>query len=158
MSSDEEVRAAEDASAVAADAVADDPSNGEKDSGSDGAEAKEGECKRERKERKERPAPRPAVPIKVGELRPGTSGHDVTVKVLAHKTVVDRPRGDGSNLLIAESVVGDDTGVIVFTARGKQVDALKEGAVLELRNAKVSGSFGLRARAAAGRARLRKPV
>ena len=53
------------------------------------------------------------------------------------KVVVDRARPDGSQHRIAESVVGDDSGVIVFTARGKQVDQLKEGAALHLRNAKV---------------------
>eukprot|EP00850_Spirogloea_muscicola_P001353 SM000005S17150 [mRNA] locus=s5:452934:453563:- [translate_table: standard] len=38
---------------------------------------------------------------------------------------------------IAECVVGDATGAVVFTARNDQVDMAKEGATLALRNAKV---------------------
>eukprot|EP00850_Spirogloea_muscicola_P009554 SM000054S18040 [mRNA] locus=s54:13199:13816:- [translate_table: standard] len=38
---------------------------------------------------------------------------------------------------IAECVVGDATGAVVFTARNDQVDVAKEGATLALRNAKV---------------------
>eukprot|EP00850_Spirogloea_muscicola_P026754 SM010090S09462 [mRNA] locus=s10090:57:532:+ [translate_table: standard] len=38
---------------------------------------------------------------------------------------------------IAECVVGDATGAVVFTARNDQVDVAKEGATLALHNAKV---------------------
>lgn len=33
--------------------------------------------------------------------------------------------------------MGDDTGVITFTARNEQVDVMKEGATLIIRNAKI---------------------
>ncbi|CAI5510294.1 unnamed protein product [Closterium sp. Naga37s-1] len=41
------------------------------------------------------------------------------------------------SMRIAECIVGDETGVIVFTARNEQVDVLKEGATVNLRNAKI---------------------
>nr|GEX12952.1 hypothetical protein [Tanacetum cinerariifolium] len=34
-------------------------------------------------------------------------------------------------------LVGDETGVVVFTARNEQVDAMKEGSTVILRNAKI---------------------
>jgi len=64
-------------------------------------------------------AKRPAVFVKVEELRPGTSGHNLAVKVVNHKLVLQRALPDGRNarqLRIAECIVGDATGVIVFTA------------------------------------------
>jgi replication factor A1 len=38
---------------------------------------------------------------------------------------------------IAECLVGDETGVIVFTARNDQVDLMKAGSAVILRNAKI---------------------
>eukprot|EP00898_Chlorokybus_atmophyticus_P008492 jgi/Chlat1/8644/Chrsp87S08039 len=80
---------------------------------------------------------RKPVFIKVQDLRPGTSGHNLTLKVVSCKLVVQRSRADGSGVRIAECVVGDDTGVIVFTARNQQVDLMKEGATVNVRNAKI---------------------
>ncbi|KAJ7552531.1 hypothetical protein O6H91_06G059400 [Diphasiastrum complanatum] len=78
--------------------------------------------------------------VKVDQLRPGTSGHTLTVKVVSSKLVLQKARPDGTqarSVRIAECIVGDDTGVIVFTARNDQVDLLKEGATVILRNAKI---------------------
>eukprot|EP00475_Leptophrys_vorax_P039510 TRINITY_DN71489_c0_g1_i1.p1 TRINITY_DN71489_c0_g1~~TRINITY_DN71489_c0_g1_i1.p1 ORF type:complete len:136 (-),score=19.02 TRINITY_DN71489_c0_g1_i1:256-663(-) len=83
---------------------------------------------------------RKPVFIKVDQLRPGTSGHNLTVKVVNSKIVLQRPRQDGNqmrSMRIAECIVGDETGVIVFTARNEQVDVLKDGATVNLRNAKI---------------------
>ncbi|KAL0795379.1 hypothetical protein Bca101_066756 [Brassica carinata] len=57
----------------------------------------------------------------VDQLRPGTSGHNVTAR----------------QMRISECIVGDETGVVVFTARNDQVDLMKEGTTVTLRNAKV---------------------
>ncbi|VAH11966.1 unnamed protein product [Triticum turgidum subsp. durum] len=65
---------------------------------------------------------------KVEELRPGTYGHNLQLRVLSAKPVVlHRPQGGraGGNMRIAECIVGDDTGVVVFTARNEQVDMYK---------------------------------
>ncbi|KAJ6793394.1 uncharacterized protein M6B38_144545 [Iris pallida] len=85
-------------------------------------------------------AKRKPVFTKVEQLKPGTNGHTLTVKVLNSKTVLHKGRAASANLRqtkIAESVVGDETGVIVFTARNDQVDLMKPGATLILRNAKI---------------------
>ncbi|KAJ7553175.1 hypothetical protein O6H91_06G086700 [Diphasiastrum complanatum] len=61
--------------------------------------------------------------VKVDQLRPGTSGHTLTVKVVSSKLVLQKARPDGTqarSVRIAECIVGDDTGVIVFTARNDQ--------------------------------------
>ncbi|BBN06396.1 hypothetical protein MPTK1_3g20780 [Marchantia polymorpha subsp. ruderalis] len=83
---------------------------------------------------------RKPVFIKVDQLRPGTAGHTLTVKVVSSKLVLQKARPDGNqvrHVRIAECIVGDDTGVIVFTARNEQVDLMKEGVTVVLRNAKI---------------------
>lgn len=77
---------------------------------------------------------------KVDQLRPGTSGHTLTVKVVNTKMVMQKGRPDGPQprqMRIAESLVGDETGMIIFTARNDQVDLLKDGSTIILRNAKI---------------------
>lgn len=74
----------------------------------------------------------------IENLRPGTKGHTLNVKVIDAKTVLNRPRGPrGAPLKVAECIVGDETGIIVFTARNEQVDQAQVGAYLTLRNAKI---------------------
>ncbi|URE08544.1 DNA-binding protein-related [Musa troglodytarum] len=54
--------------------------------------------------------------------------------------VVQKGRAASSHLghtRVAECLVGDDTASIVFTARNEQVDLLKPGATVILRNAKI---------------------
>lgn len=60
---------------------------------------------------------------KVEQLRPGTTGHTLTVNVISSNTVLAKGRSVSHHLRqtrIAECVVGDDTGTIVFTARNEQ--------------------------------------
>jgi replication factor A1 len=86
------------------------------------------------------PPLRKPVFITVDQLRPGTSGHNLTVVVVSSKVVLQRARADHNavrQVKIAECIVGDATGVIVFTARNEQVDIMKEGATVNLRNAKI---------------------
>ncbi|XP_019710545.1 uncharacterized protein At4g28440 isoform X3 [Elaeis guineensis] len=66
---------------------------------------------------------RKPVFIEVDQLRPGTSGHTLTVKVVDSKMVLQKGRPDGPQvrqMRIAECLVGDETGMIVFTARNEQ--------------------------------------
>ncbi|KAK1324735.1 Uncharacterized protein QJS10_CPA01g02029 [Acorus calamus] len=82
-------------------------------------------------EASEKPGLRKPVFTKVEQLKPGTNGHTLTVK---------KGRSASANLRqtrIAECLVGDETGTIVFTARNDQVDMMKAGATVILRNAKI---------------------
>ncbi|KAL8142402.1 hypothetical protein V2J09_015434 [Rumex salicifolius] len=83
---------------------------------------------------------RKPVFTKVDQLRPGTVGHTLTVKVVDSKMVMQRGRPDGPQMRqmrLAECLVGDETGMIIFTARNDQVDLMKTGATVTLRNAKI---------------------
>ncbi|CAL9055020.1 uncharacterized protein At4g28440 [Musa acuminata AAA Group] len=85
-------------------------------------------------------AKRQPVFTKVDQLKPGTSGHTLVVKVVNSNTVVQKGRAASSHLghtRVAECLVGDDTASVVFTARNEQVDLLKPGATVILRNAKI---------------------
>lgn len=88
-------------------------------------------------------AKRKPVFVKVDQLKPGTTGHTLTVKVVSSKTVLNKGRSAPSASLnprptrIAECVVGDETGVIIFTARNEQIDLMKPEATVILRNAKI---------------------
>jgi replication factor A1 len=74
----------------------------------------------------EKPALRKPVFVKVDQLGPGTVGHTLTVKVVSAKPIAPRARAAGGGpaasrqVRIAECIVGDETGVIVFTARHDQ--------------------------------------
>ncbi|KAK2370662.1 hypothetical protein P8452_57783 [Trifolium repens] len=87
---------------------------------------------------------RKPVFVKVDQLKPGTNGHTLTVKVVNSSPVKTVPnRGGRSSLIasrpsrIAECLIGDETGSIIFTARNEQVDLMNPGATIILRNAKI---------------------
>ncbi|GAB2285382.1 hypothetical protein Dimus_019837 [Dionaea muscipula] len=83
---------------------------------------------------------RKPVFTKVDQLQPMTSGHTLTVKVVDSKTVLQKGRSIALNqrpTRIAECVVGDETGTIIFTARNDQIDLMKPGMTVILRNAKI---------------------
>ncbi|XP_072962579.1 uncharacterized protein At4g28440-like [Typha angustifolia] len=86
---------------------------------------------------------RKPVFTKVDQLKPGTSGHTLTAKVLSSTTVLNKGRaaaaasGNLRPTKIAECLIGDETGTIVFTARNEQVDMMESGATVILRNAKI---------------------
>ncbi|XP_051148260.1 uncharacterized protein At4g28440-like [Andrographis paniculata] len=71
---------------------------------------------------------------KVNQLRPSDTGFNLSVKVIDAKTVVQRGRSQGR---FAECLVGDETGMIIFTARNDQVELAKKGNTLILGNAKI---------------------
>ncbi|XP_059624559.1 uncharacterized protein At4g28440-like [Cornus florida] len=85
-------------------------------------------------------AMRKPVFTKVEQLRPGTSGHNLTAKVVSSKMVLQKgyPAGPQVRQMhIAECVIGDETGTIVFTARNDLVDLMKPDTTIILRNAKI---------------------
>nr|CAB3501385.1 unnamed protein product [Digitaria exilis] len=89
----------------------------------------------------DKPALRKPVFTKVDQLRPVTNGHTLIVKVVSATPVPGRARpgapASSRAPRIAECLVGDETGVIVFTARNDQVDLLKPNATVILRNARI---------------------
>lgn len=93
-------------------------------------------------------AKRKPVFVKVDDLKPGTNGHNLTVKVVSSKAVVNKaPSGANPRSMaplnprprprISECLVGDETGTIIFTARNEQVDIMKPDTTVNLRNAKI---------------------
>ncbi|MED6130624.1 hypothetical protein PIB30_002742 [Stylosanthes scabra] len=90
--------------------------------------------------KKQQPAKRKPVFIKVDQLKPGTTGHTLIANVLSSNTVLNKGRTTPPSLrptLIAECLIGDETGTIIFTARNEQVDLMKTGTTVILRNAKI---------------------
>ncbi|KAL1807255.1 hypothetical protein DCAR_0833121 [Daucus carota subsp. sativus] len=73
--------------------------------------------------------------IKVEQLRPAANGLNLTVKVVSSKIIMQR--GQGRQMRLAECLVGDETGMVIFTARNDQVELMKEGSTVILRNAKI---------------------
>lgn len=69
---------------------------------------------------------RKPVFVKVDQLKPGTRGHTLTVKVVESNPVKPAIRKSGSlsqptrSPRIAECLIGDATGCILFTARNDQ--------------------------------------
>ncbi|CAK9325227.1 unnamed protein product [Citrullus colocynthis] len=87
-----------------------------------------------------RPGLRKPVFVKIEQLKPGTNGHTLIVKVVSSNTVLQKGRSVSQHLRqtrIAECLVGDETGTILFTARNDQVDQVKPGTTIILRNAKI---------------------
>ncbi|KAK1557016.1 hypothetical protein Q3G72_016195 [Acer saccharum] len=87
---------------------------------------------------------RKPVFVKVDQLRPGTNGHNLIVKVLKSDTVLPKTRPTTAtaspNLRltrISECLIGDDTATVLFTARNDQVDLMKPDATVIIRNAKI---------------------
>ncbi|KAI9097445.1 hypothetical protein K1719_025216 [Acacia pycnantha] len=72
------------------------------------------------------PVKRKSMFVKVDQLKPGTNGHNLVVKVVSANTVLQKGRPSTSSqnprpTLIAECLIGDETGTILFTARNEQV-------------------------------------
>ncbi|KAL3631440.1 hypothetical protein CASFOL_024424 [Castilleja foliolosa] len=83
---------------------------------------------------------RKPVFVKVESLNPGTNGHTLVVKVVNSNTVLQNGAASSSRLRgtrIAECLIGDETAVILFTARNDQVDMMKPGNTVIIRNAKI---------------------
>ncbi|URD75543.1 DNA-binding protein-related [Musa troglodytarum] len=73
-----------------------------------------------------KPAMRKPEFTKVSQLRPGTSGHTLTVKVVSSKIVLQKGRPTGPQIRqmrLAQCLVGEENGMIIFTARNEQEEA-----------------------------------
>jgi replication factor A1 len=73
----------------------------------------------------------------IEQLKPGSSGHNLIVKVISTNVVVEKHRPDGTKIRVAEALVGDHTGCITLTARNNQIDAVQPGNILVIRNSKI---------------------
>ncbi|CAH9087779.1 unnamed protein product [Cuscuta epithymum] len=71
---------------------------------------------------------------KVEQLLPSKTGLNLTVKVVSSKLISQRGRTQSR---VAECLVGDETGMVVFLARNDQVDLMQEGTTVVLTNARV---------------------
>ncbi|GFQ08521.1 uncharacterized protein at4g28440 [Phtheirospermum japonicum] len=83
---------------------------------------------------------RKPVFVKVESLKPGTNGHTLVVKVVNSNTVLQKGAAASPHLRgtrIAECLIGDETAAILFTARNEQVDMMKPGNTVIIRNAKI---------------------
>jgi len=83
------------------------------------------------------PKLRKPVFITVEQLKPGTHGHNLVLKVVSCNVVVEKTRTDGTKIKIAEALVGDGTGCMTLTARNKQIDVVQPGHTIIARNAKI---------------------
>jgi len=83
------------------------------------------------------PKLRPAVFTTVDQLKPGTHGHNLILKVSNSNQVVEKTRTDNSKIRIAECLVGDNTGAVILTARNEQIDHVQPGKTIIVRNAKI---------------------
>nr|GEV94929.1 hypothetical protein [Tanacetum cinerariifolium] len=63
---------------------------------------------------------RKSVFTKVDNLRPETSGHNLIVKVVGAKLVLQNSKPDNRQMQIVECLVGDKTRSILFTTRNNQ--------------------------------------
>ncbi|KAJ4780831.1 hypothetical protein LUZ62_019177 [Rhynchospora pubera] len=82
-------------------------------------------------------AKRKPVFTKVELLKPESFGHTLTAKVLSSNPVPHKGSVGARATKIAECLIGDETGCILFTARNEQVDLMKAGNTVIIRNAKI---------------------
>jgi len=75
--------------------------------------------------------------VTIEQLKPGSSGHNLILKVVSTQIVVDKSRPDGSTIRVSEAIVGDHTGCITLTARNAQIDAVQPGSTIIVRNSKI---------------------
>ncbi|TVU12940.1 hypothetical protein EJB05_46607 [Eragrostis curvula] len=73
----------------------------------------------------------------IDQLRPQTHGHTLVARVISARTILDKPSQHLGRSRLAECLVGDQTGTILFTARNDQVDLLKPDTTVIFRNARI---------------------
>ncbi|GJQ08256.1 hypothetical protein GpartN1_g47.t1 [Galdieria partita] len=81
---------------------------------------------------------RKPVFTKVEKLQPGSQGHNLIVQVMNVGEVMEKVRPSGDKLQIAEVLLADETGAVLFTARNEQIKLFKKGECVTVRNAKVN--------------------
>jgi len=86
----------------------------------------------------ERPRPQP-VNVKVGELTPNSKAVNVTTKVVSKGEVRSITSGrDYSPHKVADALVGDETGCIYLNLWDDNIDKVKEGETLNIKNGYVN--------------------
>ncbi|CAM0912313.1 unnamed protein product [Alopecurus aequalis] len=75
----------------------------------------------------------------VDDLKPQTHGHNLTARVLSARTILDKPLSSQASrrFQVAECLVGDHTGTVLFTARNQQIEMVKPGNTVIFRNARI---------------------
>ncbi|EGC29947.1 hypothetical protein DICPUDRAFT_42156, partial [Dictyostelium purpureum] len=69
---------------------------------------------------------------KVSSLKPLSSGHNLVLKVISTRVVIEKDIDKKE--IISEAVVGDETGVITLTVKNEQNDVVQPGNTIILRN------------------------
>jgi len=86
----------------------------------------------------ERPRPQ-AVDVKVGELTPSSKAVNVVVKVVSKGEVRSTTSGrDYSAHRVVDALVGDETGCVYLNLWDANIDKVKEGDVLKIKNGYVN--------------------
>jgi len=85
----------------------------------------------------EQPVTQPSV--KVESLDPRSRQLNLTVKVVSKSEVRETiSRSDGSSHRVADALVGDETGSVYMTLWDDNIDKVKEGDVIDIKNGYVS--------------------
>jgi len=86
----------------------------------------------------ERPRPQ-AVDVKVGELTPNSRAVNVTAKVVSKGEVRSTTSGrDYSAHRVVDALVGDETGCVYLNLWDDNIDKVKEGDILKIKNGYVN--------------------
>jgi len=86
----------------------------------------------------ERPRPQ-AVDVKIGELTPNSRAVNVTAKVVSKGEVRSTTSGrDYSAHRVVDALVGDETGCVYLNLWDDNIDKVKEGDVLKIKNGYVN--------------------
>ncbi|XP_045804786.1 uncharacterized protein At4g28440-like [Trifolium pratense] len=90
-----------------------------------------------------KPAKKEPVFTKVSQLKPGTKGRTLIVKVLSSQKI-EQPedRSFIRSPTLADCLIGDETGTIIFNAHDEQVELMKPGTTVIISNAKIDMSKG----------------
>ncbi|MBA0691342.1 hypothetical protein Goari_008972, partial [Gossypium aridum] len=84
-----------------------------------GQPKRQGQQQQQQQQQNKTTEKRKPVFVKVDQLKPGTKGHTLVAKVLSSNMVLQKGRAASRNLRqtrIAECLVGDETGTVLFTA------------------------------------------
>ncbi|KAM0824784.1 hypothetical protein ACQ4PT_069973 [Festuca glaucescens] len=76
----------------------------------------------------------------VDQLEPMTEGNNLIARVLSARTVLDKSLPNLTTFRrtqVAECLVGDHTGTVLFTARNQQIEMVKPGNTVIFRNARI---------------------
>eukprot|EP01080_Neovahlkampfia_damariscottae_P009888 gene9888-2210_t len=75
--------------------------------------------------------------IKICDLKPGTKGLNISAIVVEINVIVEKIKNDGQRIRICDCTIGDETGIINFTAKNEQLNLLKKNEKIVIRNGKI---------------------